>query len=71
MPERIECYNRVVVDGEEALCIFLRRFAYPCRYADMVPMFARPAPQLSMISNTMMDHVYAEYGHLLSTFNQL
>ena len=29
-------YNSVIVDGIEALCIFLERFAYPCRYSDML-----------------------------------
>ena len=28
------CYNGLAV---EAMCIFLKRFAYPCRYADLIP----------------------------------
>ena len=38
---QVRCYNRIVADKIEALCIFLKRFTYPCRYADMLPMFAR------------------------------
>ena len=35
MPDQ-RSYNSVIVDGIEALCIFLERFAYPCRYSDML-----------------------------------
>ena len=35
-------YNRLKVDTVEAVCVLLKRFAYPCRYSDMVPRFARP-----------------------------
>ena len=34
LPDRFVCYNGVNVDREEAFCIFLKRFAYPCRYVD-------------------------------------
>ena len=36
LPEVYRCYNGLVVDSVEALCICLKRFAYPCRYADLV-----------------------------------
>ncbi|CAH3024094.1 unnamed protein product, partial [Porites evermanni] len=36
-PETFTCYNGLTVDGTEALCILLKRFAYPCRYLDMIP----------------------------------
>ena len=70
VPEEIFTYNRVKVDGIEALCIFLRRFAYPCRYSDIMPRFGRPIPQLSMISNQLMNHVYDNYRNLLQNLNQ-
>lgn len=34
VPEVIKCCNDIV-DGIEAFCVLLKRFAYPCRYADM------------------------------------
>ena len=34
-----KCDQETVCDGIEGLCIFLKRFAYPCRYSDMIPMF--------------------------------
>ena len=41
-PESIICYNETKVDGIESLCISLKRFAYPCRYLDMISRFGRP-----------------------------
>ena len=70
IPEKLSCYNRISVGGIEALCIFLKRFAYPCRYTDMIYRFGRPAPQLCMISNLVMDHIYNNFRHLLDSFNQ-
>ena len=37
-------YNNVRVDDVEALCAVLKRFAYPCRFIDMIQLFARPIP---------------------------
>ena len=44
VPDEVVCYNRLIVDGIEALCVLLKRFAYPIRYSDMCPRFARPVP---------------------------
>ena len=71
IPNQVRCYNRIVADGIEALCIFLKRFAYPCRYADMLPRFARPVPQLCMISNEIMNFIYETQHHRLRSFDQL
>ena len=51
IPDVIRTTNRLVVDGIDALCIFLKRFAYPCRYSDMIQRFGRPVLILSMVSN--------------------
>ncbi len=53
-PESFTCYNGTVVDAVEALCIALKRYAYPCRYVDLVPKFGRPVPHLCMISNLVI-----------------
>ena len=42
LPHEITTYNGLVVDSIPALCMFLKRFAYPCRYGDLVFHFARP-----------------------------
>lgn len=54
LPARIICYNGTNVSSLEALCIFLKRYAYPCRYLDMIHRFGRPVPELCMINNHML-----------------
>lgn len=69
LPPTIKTYNGLVVQSIPALCMFLKRFAYPCRYGDMVSRFARPVPQLSIITNHMMDLIYDQWHPLLTTYN--
>ena len=69
-PEKIVCENRFYVYSDEALCMLLRRFAYPCRYEDLVPRFGRAVPQISMVVNEMISLIFARHGHLLTDFNQ-
>ena len=70
LPDEIICYNRLVVSGVEALCILLKRFAYPIRYSDMCSRFARPVPQLSMIASEMMNLVYNHHSYRLTSLQQ-
>ena len=60
-------YNRYVV---EAVCILLKRLAYPCRYSDMVARFGRPVPTLSNILNHMVNLIYQRFHHLLFSLEQ-
>ena len=55
LPEKFICPNRTAALTEEALCILLRRFAYPCRYVDMMPQFGRSPQELSLIANKVTD----------------
>ena len=48
VPEEVVCYNRLVVDGIEDLCVLLKQFAYPICYSDMCPRSATPVPLLSI-----------------------
>ena len=70
VPPVIRCYNRSVFDGLESFCVFLKRFAYPCRYGDLVSRFGRPVPELCLMSNAIVDHVYNRFGRLLRDLNQ-
>ena len=70
LPETISCYNRSKVGNIEGLCIYLRRFAYPCRYGDMMPHFGRSVPELSMISNYVMKFLYSTFNNKLRDMNQ-
>ena len=63
IPESISCNQRSIADGKEALCMLLKRLAYPVMYSDMVPRFARPVPVLNMIANEVLDHVYTTHQH--------
>ena len=71
IPEETTCYNRSKFNGIEAFCVFLKRFAYPCRYSDLIPRFARPFPELCMMSNTILDRIYNRHVHLMQDFNQV
>ena len=66
--DQITCYNGLVFDPTEALCIFLKHFSYPCRYSDLIPRFGRPAPSLSIISNYILNFIYRRWNNLLTNF---
>ena len=68
IPE-IMCYNVQVADVE-GLCAVLKRFAYPCRCIDMIQIFARPVPQLSIICNQITNLIYENWNNLPSNLNQ-
>ena len=72
LPNEIICsfYNDLRIDLVEALCILLKRLAYPNRYSDMISRFGRPVPHLRMIINQMMDKIDSEFGHLRRDLNQ-
>ena len=71
IPEEIRCYNGMVFNKEEALCIFLKRYAYPCRYQDlMLRSGQRAVPQLCMISNQVQNIIYENWGFLMRNMNQ-
>ena len=61
IPDWISCNQRS--KGTEALCMLLKRFAYPCHYSDMVPRFGRPVPVLSMVTNEVLDYIYRVHSH--------
>jgi len=69
LPQSFACHQGRSCDGIEVLCVTLRRFAYPCRYSDLIPRFGRPVPELSMISNLVVDTIYQEHNHRLSHWN--
>ena len=69
VPPIFKCVNGTICDGTEGLCIVLKRFAYPCRYSDMIPIFGRSVPELSLISNEVIDWIYSEHGHRITQWN--
>lgn len=69
LPDEITTYNGLVVASVPALCMYLKRFAYPCRYGDLVYHFARPVPEISIITNHIMNLIYGRWHHLLTRYN--
>ena len=47
----------------------LKRFAYLCRYSHIIPIFGRSVPELSMISNEVVDWMYTTHGHKITQWN--
>ena len=48
----------------QGLCILLKRFAYPCRYSDLIPRFARSKPELCLICKEVMRFIAGTHSHL-------
>ena len=58
LPSKFVCANRTSASTEEIFCILFRRFAYPCRYVDLMPQFGRSPQELSLISNKVINEIY-------------
>ena len=69
LPEVFRCSQRTVADQLEGLCLLLRRMAYPCRNSDLIPQYGRPAPELSMISNCVIDEIFNQHAHQIKQWN--
>ena len=73
LPEQIRCYSGTVLNSIEALCVCLKRFAYPCRYVDLIPRFRASdmrsricsrliaTLQLSFVIAKVLLHTYGKY----------
>lgn len=70
IPDKVRCEQRTVCGAMEALCILLKRLAYPCRYTDMVPRFGRNPSELCLIFNTAVDFIYEHHHHRLHSWDQ-
>lgn len=70
IPNEIVCDQRSVVGGVEALCMLLKRLAYPCRYSDMMQRFGhRQVPVLCMATNSVLDYIYSAHHHRITQWN--
>ncbi|XP_077519772.1 uncharacterized protein LOC144129471 [Amblyomma americanum] len=57
MPERIVSAQRVVVPGRDALCLALRRLAYPNRWCDLQPIFGLHLSVMSSVASQVISHI--------------
>ena len=69
LPDEIKCKQGTICDSTEGLCIVLKRLAYPCRYNDLISIYGRPVPEISMISNTVTDFTFEHHGRRISELN--
>ena len=70
IPDVFKCKQGTVCDGMTGLCIVLKRLADPTRYSYMIPTFVMSVPELCMIFNTVIDHIYEVHGHRVSQWNE-
>ena len=49
--------------------MLLKRFAYPCRYGDMIPLFGRLVLVICMITNHVLDFIYSNHSQLITEWN--
>ena len=69
IPEVVECYQRGICRGLEALCILLKRHSYPCRYSDMIAHFGKPVPVLCMVNKYTIYYIYQAHSHRILQWN--
>lgn len=66
VPDEVVSAQRVRVPGMEALCMTLRRLAYPNRLCELEVEFGRHGTVISSIVNKVLAHIEYYFGHLLS-----
>lgn len=71
VPEKIRLQQRSVFSGLDALCVLLRRLAYPNRWFDLVKLFGRTSAELSLVCTFMVEHITETFGHLLLSMDWL
>ena len=69
MPDTFISPNGAICNATEGVCVVLRRFAYPCILSDMIPIFGRSVPELSMISNEVTEWMYNIHGNRITGWN--
>ena len=50
------------------VCMY-ERLAYPCRYHDLIHRIGRPVPEPCTISNTVLNWIYENHSHRLTSWN--
>ncbi|KAH8019206.1 hypothetical protein MRX96_005439 [Rhipicephalus microplus] len=66
IPGEVMSAQRVRVSDREALCMTLRRLAYPNRLWDLETIFNRHSYVISSVVSKVMSHIEYYFGHLLA-----
>ena len=69
IPKNVNLENGSVVSGIDALCMFLRRMAYPGRLVDLAHFFGRAPSDISRTVNFVLCHIYDNFGQILETLD--
>ena len=64
IPESYTSGQGSVYYGMESLMILLRRMSYPNRWGDLVPVFGRSEPELSMAFNMVNHKIINNMAHI-------
>jgi len=69
IPDVVRGSNGTTASGIEALCILLRRLAYPNRLKHISGIFGRSTEELSILINTLLNYIYEKFQYLLSNLD--
>lgn len=69
IPDTYTSYQGSAYSGMESMMIMLRRLTYPNRWCDLVPIFGRAEPELSMAFNMIIDDLYTRFSPLLTSLD--
>lgn len=69
-PDVLTLDNGAIIDSLEALCITLRRLAYPNRLSDLAPIFNREESIISRAFHVVIEHVHDNWIHTLQLTNE-
>lgn len=69
MPSVVTVQNNVRIPGREALCITLRRLAYPNRLCELEDIFGRHYSTISSTATAVVRHIVSTFGHLLKNLS--
>ncbi|XP_070388867.1 uncharacterized protein [Dermacentor albipictus] len=69
VPDVISTPQRVLVPGDEALCITLRRLSYPNRLCELEPFFGRHYSVISSVTSYVLSHIEDKFVRLLKDVN--
>ena len=70
LPNRITCSNGTVIDAVFGVCFVLRRLAYPNRFKDIMSMFGKSEPELSIMFNECVDIIHEKWARLLLSLDK-
>lgn len=65
LPQKVTVSPGIKVSQEEALCVALRRLAYPNRLWDLEEQFGRHRTTISLLTTEVLTQIDTNFGYLL------